>query len=184
MNTATLTALFDKRQLALTPAELLTYEVDAGYDRGRPDGVFFPESTEDVSLIMRWAAPQHVPLIARGAGTGLSGGAVPEHGGIVVSLARMNQVVELNPTGRQRRGPGRRRQPGLRRAGQRARPLLPARPVQRALVAHRRQSGRKRGRAALLQVRRHDQLHHRAGCRPGRWPRRPRRRAGVGLSRI
>ena len=100
MNTATLTALFPKRQLALHPAELLTYEVDAGYDRGRPDGVFFPESTEDVSRIMRWAATQRVPLIARGAGTGLSGGAVPEHGGIVVSLARMNRVVELDPVGR------------------------------------------------------------------------------------
>ena len=100
MNTATLTALFPKRQLALNPAELLTYEVDAGYDRGRPDGVFFPESTEDVSLLVRWAAPQHVPVIARGAGTGLSGGAVPEHGGIVVSLARMNHVVELDPVGR------------------------------------------------------------------------------------
>jgi len=100
LNTATLTALFAKRQLALHPAELLTYEVDAGYDRGRPDGVFFPESTKDVGMIVRWAAPQHVPLIARGAGTGLSGGAVPEHGGIVVSLARMDQVVELDPAGR------------------------------------------------------------------------------------
>jgi D-lactate dehydrogenase (cytochrome) len=100
MNTAPLTALFPKRQLALHPAELLTYEVDAGYDRGQPDGVFFPESTEDVSLIMRWAAAQRVPLIARGAGTGLSGGAVPEQGGIVLSFARMDEVVELDPAGR------------------------------------------------------------------------------------
>ena len=96
----TLLALFDKRQVALDPAALITYAVDAGFDRGRPDGVVFPESAADVSRLMRWAAQSGVPLVARGAGTGLSGGAVPEHGGIVVSFARMNRVLELDVTGR------------------------------------------------------------------------------------
>lgn len=100
MNSVTLQALFDKRQLALDPVALITYEVDAGYDRGRPDGVFYPESTEDVSRIMRWADQAGVPLVARGAGTGLSGGAVPEHGGLIVEFARMNQVLELDTQGR------------------------------------------------------------------------------------
>ena len=46
---------------------------------------------------MRWAHEAKVPLIARGAGTGLSGGAVPEHGGIIVEFARMNRVLEFDP---------------------------------------------------------------------------------------
>lgn len=97
---AGLRQLFAKRQLALHPVELLTYEVDAGFDRGQPDGVFFPESTADVSRIMQWADGAGVPLVARGAGTGLSGGAVPEHGGIVLSFSRMNRVLELDTRGR------------------------------------------------------------------------------------
>ncbi|HXF64037.1 MAG TPA: FAD-linked oxidase C-terminal domain-containing protein [Caldilineaceae bacterium] len=100
MSLSTLTQLFDPRQLALDPASLITYEVDAGYDRGRPDGVFFPESIEDVVRLVQWAGRARVPLIARGAGTGLSGGAVAEHGGLILSFARMNRVVELDAAGR------------------------------------------------------------------------------------
>jgi len=95
-----LTSLFQKRQLAIDPVQLITYEVDAGFDRGKPDGVFYPESTEDVSRMMRWAGEQRVPLVARGAGTGLSGGAVAEHGGIIVKFARMNRILEFDVTGR------------------------------------------------------------------------------------
>ncbi|MEZ4726411.1 MAG: FAD-linked oxidase C-terminal domain-containing protein [Caldilineaceae bacterium] len=95
-----LTALFPKRQLATDKVELITYEVDAGFDRGKPDGVFYPESTADVSRLLRWASEARVPLVARGAGTGLSGGAVAEHGGIIVEFARMNRILEFDVTGR------------------------------------------------------------------------------------
>lgn len=95
-----LTKLFNKRQLTTNAVELITYEVDAGFDRGKPDGVFYPESTADVSRIMRWASEQWVPLVARGAGTGLSGGAVAEHGGIIVEFARMNHILDLDVHGR------------------------------------------------------------------------------------
>jgi len=94
------TQLFDKRQLITNPVELITYEIDAGFDRGKPDGVFYPNSAADVSRIMRWAHEHKVPLIARGAGTGLSGGAVPEHGGIIVEFARLNRVLDFDQTGR------------------------------------------------------------------------------------
>ncbi len=94
------TQLFDKRQLVTNPTELITYEIDAGFDRGKPDGVFYPNSTIDVSRMMQWAHQAKVPLIARGAGTGLSGGAVPEHGGIIVEFARMNRVLEFDTAGR------------------------------------------------------------------------------------
>lgn len=95
-----LTQLFTKRQLTTDAVELITYEVDAGFDRGKPDGVFYPEATADVSRIIRWASEQRVPLVARGAGTGLSGGAVAEHGGIIVEFARMNRIMALDVTGR------------------------------------------------------------------------------------
>ncbi len=95
-----LAKLFHKRQLATDTVELITYEVDAGFDRGKPDGVFYPESTADVSRLMRWASEQGIPLVARGAGTGLSGGAVAEHGGIIVEFARMNHILDFDVAGR------------------------------------------------------------------------------------
>jgi glycolate oxidase subunit GlcD len=95
-----LTQQFPKHQLVTDPVELITYELDAGFDRGKPDGVFYPQSTEDVSRLMRWAGEQQMPLIARGAGTGLSGGAVPEHGGVIIEFARMNRVLDFDPIGR------------------------------------------------------------------------------------
>ncbi|MCL4859236.1 MAG: FAD-binding protein [Caldilineaceae bacterium] len=95
-----LTQLFPPRQVVTDPVALITYEIDAGFDRGRPDGVFFPQSTAEVSQVMCWASEQRIPLIARGAGTGLSGGAVPEHGGLVIEFARMNRVLDFDPAGR------------------------------------------------------------------------------------
>ncbi|HHY57230.1 MAG TPA: FAD-binding protein [Chloroflexi bacterium] len=91
---------FPPHQLITDPAELITFEVDAGFDRGKPDAVFYPESAADVSALVRWARANGLPVVARGAGTGLSGGAVPERGGVIVEFARMKQIVELNPTGR------------------------------------------------------------------------------------
>jgi D-lactate dehydrogenase (cytochrome) len=96
----TLTTLFKAHQLALNPVELITYEVDAGFDRGKPDGVFYPESVEDVSRLMRWAHETKTPLVARGAGTGLSGGAVAEEGGIIIEFSRMNRLLELDVASR------------------------------------------------------------------------------------
>ena len=87
-------------QVITDRVELITYEADAGLDRGTPTAVVLPHSTEDVIRLARWAAENNVPLIARGAGTGLSGGAIAERGGVVVSFARMNHLVELDPNGR------------------------------------------------------------------------------------
>lgn len=100
MPTSLPTHLFSSRQLVTDATALITFEADASFDRGRPDGVFFPDSAADVSRLVRWAAQHGVPLVARGAGTGLSGGAVAERGGIVVEFARLNRIVELDPRGR------------------------------------------------------------------------------------
>jgi glycolate oxidase len=58
--------------------------------------VVFPRSADDVAAIVRIANEQKVPIVGRGAGTGLSGGAIPRAGGIVISFARMNRIVELD----------------------------------------------------------------------------------------
>ncbi len=89
-----------KTQFITNPVELMTYEVDAGFDRGKPDGVFLPQSTADVVTLVNLMRQHKVPMIARGAGTGLSGGAVAEHGGVIVSFARMNRLLNFDPAGR------------------------------------------------------------------------------------
>jgi glycolate oxidase subunit GlcD len=92
-------ALLAKNQVFTDAASLFTYEVDAGLDRAMPDGVVLPGSARDVAEIVRWAAANGVSLTGRGAGTGLSGGAVAEHGGLIMSFSRMNRVLEIDRDG-------------------------------------------------------------------------------------
>lgn len=61
-----------------------------------PEAVALPRSTASVSKIMRFASRHRIPVTARGAGYGYVGGAVPAHGGIALSLARMNQIKEIH----------------------------------------------------------------------------------------
>jgi len=95
-----LTALFPRGYIFTDSASLISYEVDAGLDHGRPDGVAFPRTAGDVARLVRWAGEHGVPLIARGAGTGLSGGAVADRGGIIVEFSRMNAVLDIDVYGR------------------------------------------------------------------------------------
>ncbi|MBI4271306.1 MAG: FAD-binding protein [Candidatus Rokubacteria bacterium] len=77
--------------------ELLAYESDGlTLLRALADFVVFPTSAEHVSAVVRLANREGVPFVARGAGTGLSGGCLPAEGGIVVSLMRMNRVLEVD----------------------------------------------------------------------------------------
>jgi glycolate oxidase len=76
--------------------DLALYEYDGGVDKRRPDLVVFPKTTEDVQAIVRCAQEFGVPFVGRGAGTGLSGGAIPREGGITVAFARMNRVLEVD----------------------------------------------------------------------------------------
>ncbi len=95
-----LKTLLPKGAVFTDRASLLTYESDAGLDKALPDGIVFPRTAEDVVQIVRWAAQNNVPLIARGAGTGLSGGAVADRGGVIVEFSRMNQVIHIDVNGR------------------------------------------------------------------------------------
>src|SRR5438552_18948801 len=66
------------------PEDLLLYEYDGSVVKGRPDLVVFPDSSEEVSRIVRLAAGYNIPIVRRGAGTGLSGGALAGTGGVSV----------------------------------------------------------------------------------------------------
>ena len=74
----------------------MLYEYDGGVDRGRPDLVVFPQSREQVVAVVNAARAAGVALVARGAGTGLSGGAVARDGGIVIALNRMRRILEVD----------------------------------------------------------------------------------------
>src|SRR5215471_5674373 len=78
------------------PEDLKLYEYDGGVDKHAPDLVVFPRTTEEVSAIVKIAGEFDLPLVGRGAGTGLSGGAIPAQGGIMVAFARMNRILEID----------------------------------------------------------------------------------------
>ncbi len=78
------------------PEDLTLYEYDGSVDKARPEMVVFPRSTQEVSDIVKVAAEYGIPLVGRGAGTGLSGGAIPREGGIVVGFSRMNRILEID----------------------------------------------------------------------------------------
>ena len=79
------------------PEQLRVYECDGltGH-RAVPELVVLPGSTAEVQTVVRACYRERVPFVARGAGTGLSGGATPLAGGVVVSLARMNRIIEID----------------------------------------------------------------------------------------
>jgi glycolate dehydrogenase FAD-linked subunit len=76
--------------------DMVSYSYDASEHTHRPLGAVWPESTEHVSEILKLANREHVPVIPRGAGTGLSGMAVPARGGIVMDLSRMNEILKIS----------------------------------------------------------------------------------------
>ena len=78
------------------PEDLMLYEYDGGVRTNRPDVVVFPQNTDQVSRLMKLAASQGVPVVPRGAGTGLSGGSIPLEGGILVVFSRMNRILEVD----------------------------------------------------------------------------------------
>ena len=89
-------------------ADLSVYAFDA-YSQGRlPSAVVLPASTREVAAAVKIARDCGEPIVARGAGTGLCGGAIPAAGGIVFSFARMNRILEIDTRNRRARV-----QPGL-----------------------------------------------------------------------
>jgi glycolate oxidase len=78
------------------PQDLALYEYDGGIDKHAPDLVAFPRNTAEVASLVKLAQEFGVPFVGRGAGTGLSGGAIPREGGLMIAFARMNRILELD----------------------------------------------------------------------------------------
>lgn len=79
------------------PDDLLAYDCDAyTIQKGRPRAVVFPRGTEEVSRVVRYLHGRQIPFLPRGAGTGLSGGAIPIGGEVIISLVRMNRLLEVD----------------------------------------------------------------------------------------
>jgi glycolate oxidase len=77
--------------------DVMTYECDGlAHLRQTPGAVVLPASAADVQAIVKLCARAQVPFVARGHGTGLSGGALPVPGGIVIALSRLNRVLQVN----------------------------------------------------------------------------------------
>jgi glycolate oxidase len=95
-----LTAIVGADGIRHRPVDLMVYEydgsVDGAVDTAAPTAVVLPTSTEQVSAVVKLARTAGLPIVARGAGTGLSGGAVAQSGGIIVSLTRMQRIWDVN----------------------------------------------------------------------------------------
>jgi glycolate oxidase len=91
-----LIALMGPRGYLDRPEDLMLYEYDGSVDKARPELVVFPRCTEDVVSIVRITREYDVPIVGRGAGTGLSGGAIPRAGGVLIGFARMNRILEID----------------------------------------------------------------------------------------
>jgi glycolate oxidase len=83
--------------LISSPEEIKTYECDGLTNfRVVPSAVVLPDSAEQVQAVVRVCHRERIPFVARGSGTGLSGGALPVKGGIVIGLARMKRILEVD----------------------------------------------------------------------------------------
>lgn len=92
-----LRALLGPEAVVDQPDELLVYECDAyTLEKNPPNAVVLPRTTEQISQVVKLCAKLNVPIIPRGAGTSLSGSLLAVTGGVVISLARMNRVLDVD----------------------------------------------------------------------------------------
>jgi glycolate dehydrogenase FAD-linked subunit len=90
--------LVARERVKTDPEDLLAYAGDATYyiRKGKPDAVVLPETTDEVSRVLGFAFKHTIPVTPRGAGSGLSGGCTPLHGGVVLDMKRMGKILEIN----------------------------------------------------------------------------------------
>jgi glycolate oxidase len=93
---ALLKKIIGREGVLTTPEDLAVYSYDGTFERGCPDVVVLPCTTDQVSQVVRLAAQAHIPVVTRGMGSGLAGGSVPSLGGIVLALTRMNHILEID----------------------------------------------------------------------------------------
>ena len=94
-------AIVGKGSIQTHPAERLVYECDGlTFHRNPPDIVVYPSTAEQVQGVAQIAYDNDVPYLPRGAGTSLSGGAIPISGGILLQMSRLNRILEVNEVDR------------------------------------------------------------------------------------
>ncbi|HTF92214.1 MAG TPA: FAD-binding protein, partial [Verrucomicrobiae bacterium] len=76
--------------------DVIVYEQDGSIFQVMPEIVVLPASVEEVSAVVLAARQANVPIVPRGSGTGLAGGAVPAEGGIILSLARLDRIIKID----------------------------------------------------------------------------------------
>src|SRR5512133_2829558 len=98
---AALAPLLPARALLWQREDVVPYECDGltAY-REHPLVVALPETEEQVAAVLRACHRLEVPVVARGAGTGLSGGALPHRLGVTLSLAKFNRILKVDPAAR------------------------------------------------------------------------------------
>lgn len=89
-------AIVGKNGVLTSDTDLRLYEYDGGVDKSKPDVVAFPRSTEQVVALVKLAREHQVPIVGRGAGTGLSGGVIARSGGLMIGFSRMNRILEID----------------------------------------------------------------------------------------
>jgi glycolate oxidase len=93
---AELKGLLGAENVLCERSDLLLYEFDGSVVKGQPELVAFPHTTEEVSRVVKLANKFQVPIVGRGAGTGLSGGALARSGGLMIVFACMNRILEID----------------------------------------------------------------------------------------
>jgi glycolate oxidase len=83
-------------KISIEPEDLICYGFDASGLESSPSAVVWPKNTEDVVRVMRYAFENSIPVVPRGAGTGMTAGAVPSKGAIILSFEKMNRILELD----------------------------------------------------------------------------------------
>jgi glycolate oxidase len=95
-----LQAIVGRDGVVHAPEDLLVYEYDATIERGLPETVVLPTTAEQVSQVVKLARRRGLPVVARGAGTGLSGGAIPAAGGLMLVMTRMKRILDIDAENR------------------------------------------------------------------------------------
>jgi glycolate oxidase len=91
-----LQAIVGEKYLSTAKEDLLCYSYDGTGLEYMPSAIVFPSTPEDVRNIMQLANEALFPVIPRGAGTGMSGGALPVEGGLILVMSRMNKIIEID----------------------------------------------------------------------------------------
>ncbi|MEW6290402.1 MAG: FAD-linked oxidase C-terminal domain-containing protein [Thermodesulfobacteriota bacterium] len=91
-----LQSIVGKDRLTTAPEELLCYSYDGTGREYPPEAVVFPAGTGEISAIMQLANAAPFPVVPRGAGSGMTGGALPVAGGVVMALSRLNRILEID----------------------------------------------------------------------------------------